>query len=78
MSKRLQITAQQLRELIREVEFHEKRMETVIRLWGEKIGWVQTRDRMRLLKRILNAINKGYQIEVIGTLEVSENVGAHR
>jgi hypothetical protein len=78
MSKRLQITAQQLRELIREVEFHEKRMETVIRLWGEKIGWVQTRDRMRLLKRILNAINKSYQIEVIETLEVSENVGAHR
>jgi hypothetical protein len=78
MSKRLQITAQQLRDLIREVEFHEKRMETVIRLWGEKIGWVQTRDRMRLLKRILNAINKGYQIEVIETLEVSENVGAHR
>jgi hypothetical protein len=78
MSKRLQITAQQLSDLIREVEFHEKRMETVIRLWGEKIGWVQTRDRMRLLKRILNAINKGYQIEVIETLEVSENVGAHR
>ena len=78
MSKRLQITAQQLRDLIREVEFHEKRMETVIRLWGEKIGWVQTRDRMRLLKRILNAINEGYQIEVIEALEVSENVGAHR
>jgi hypothetical protein len=78
MSKRLQITAQQLRDLIREVEFHEKRMETVIRLWGEKIGWVQTRDRMRLLKRILNAINEGYQIEVIEAQEVSENVGAHR
>jgi hypothetical protein len=78
MSKRLQITAQQLRELIREVEFHEKRMETIIALWGEKIGWVQTRDRMRLLKRILNAISNGYQIEVIETLEVSENVGAHR
>jgi hypothetical protein len=78
MSKRLQITAQQLRELIREVEFHEKRMETIIALWGEKIGWVQTRDRMRLLKRILNAISNGYQIEVIETLEVTENVGAHR
>jgi hypothetical protein len=78
MSKRLQITAQQLRELIREVEFHEKRMETIIALWGEKIGWVQTRDRMRLLKRILNAISNGYQIEVIETLEVSENVGSHR
>jgi hypothetical protein len=36
MSKRLQITAQQLRDLIREVEFHEKRMQTVITLWGEK------------------------------------------
>jgi hypothetical protein len=78
MSKRLQITAQQLRELIRETEFHEKRMETIIALWGEKIGWVQTRDRMRLLKCILNAIGEGYQIEVIETLEVSENVGAHR
>jgi len=78
MSKRLQITAQQLRDLIREVEFHEKRMETIIALWGEKIGWVLTRDRMRLLKRILNAINEGYQIEVIEAQEVSENVGAHR
>jgi hypothetical protein len=77
MSKRLQITAQQLRDLIREVEFHEKRMQTVITLWGEKIGWVKTRDRMRLLKRILNAISEGSQIEVIET-EVSENVGAHR
>jgi hypothetical protein len=78
MSKRLQITAQQLRDLIREVEFHEKRMQTVITLWGEKIGWVQTRDRMRLLKRLLNAIAKGYQIEIVEPLEVSENVGAHR
>jgi hypothetical protein len=33
---------------------------------------------MRLLKRLLNAIAKGYQIEIVEPLEVSENVGAHR
>ena len=75
----LRITKSQIRDLIREVEFQEKRVRRAIDLFGERPGWLSTRERMLLLREILLAIKNKKRIEVVDddSEEVRSNVSVH-